>query len=418
MSTKTKKMGFLSVLSLVIGAQVGSGALNMPAIFAPCGYTALYTWILATIGALSLAYIFSQLVFHMPKTGGPHIYITEVFGKKIGFFAGWLYWVVSWTSTAVVLIVAMSYLNQVLQIKNSILVTVVGLFIWGAANYVNLKGVQFASSIEIFLTTLKILFFAFFIGLGAICFDSDYLTCTSQATLSSIQTGLIAAMWCFLGIEVATTPAESVQNPKRTIPRAVIIGTAIVGLIYIFSTMGCMSVIEKSVLANSSAPYSVVASKFFGNMGGMGLSIMAFLLCLGSMNAWILASGQIALGLAKDKFLPSIFGKTRNDTPITAILISALGVSIIWILGSSFNLLEQLIFLIDSTVPGFIVIYLLCAIAFLKFAKSFIQYTLGLVSISFCILLLATSTMTSWIIIAATCLLAVPVKRFIKNVDY
>ena len=84
-----KKMGFWSVVSLVIGSQIGSGAFLLPAQLASLGAISLGGWLLAGGGAISIALIFAQLCMYIPKAGGPHAYVEAAFGKRFSFFTSW-----------------------------------------------------------------------------------------------------------------------------------------------------------------------------------------------------------------------------------------------------------------------------------------------------------------------------------------
>ena len=89
MNISNQKIGFWAVLSLVVGSQIGSAVFMLPANLASFGKYAFYGWITSSFGAISLALVFANLAMHFPKTGGPHAYINEVFGKNLAFFVCW-----------------------------------------------------------------------------------------------------------------------------------------------------------------------------------------------------------------------------------------------------------------------------------------------------------------------------------------
>ena len=106
----SRKMGFWSVFALVTGSQIGTGVFMLPSSLAPYGISSLYGWVLSSLGAIALALVFAALCAQFPKTGGPHVYVKNAFGKPPAFFTGWTYWIISWVSTTAVIVSSVGYL--------------------------------------------------------------------------------------------------------------------------------------------------------------------------------------------------------------------------------------------------------------------------------------------------------------------
>jgi amino acid transporter len=88
---RCKKLTFISVLALAVGNTVGSGIYLLPANLASICSISLYAWIFSTIGALSLAFIFSVFSKKIKNTGGPYIYVTRALGEFMGFQTAFSY---------------------------------------------------------------------------------------------------------------------------------------------------------------------------------------------------------------------------------------------------------------------------------------------------------------------------------------
>src|SRR5271163_1332369 len=110
----SQKIGFWAVFALVAGSQIGSGVFMQPASLAPFGIYSIFGWLISSGGAIALALVFSWLVTKHPKTGGPCVYAEVAFGKTVGFFIGWTYWVISWVSTTVLFVASIGYLSPLL----------------------------------------------------------------------------------------------------------------------------------------------------------------------------------------------------------------------------------------------------------------------------------------------------------------
>ena len=161
--------------------------------------------------------------------------------------------------------------------------------------------------------------------------------------------------------------AGSVQNPRKTIPRAIILGTIIVALVYMLSSFSIMGVVPPNILSASKAPFADASALLFGGNWYLIISVMASIVCLGTLNTWVLTSGHIALGAATDGHLPKVFSiKNAKGAPIVAIIVSVLGMVPILIMTMSDNLISQINSIIDISVTAFLFVYVFSVLSYLK----------------------------------------------------
>ena len=305
-----RKMGFWAVTSLVAGSQIGTGIFLLPVSLAAFGAAGLFSWLITGTGALLLALVFAGLCAKIPKTGGPHAFIEASFGRTFGFFAAWTYWVISWLSSPLVVISIISYLHPLLGPQHPVANLALELVFLGFITSLNLSGVRSAGRVEFVLTLLKLLPLMLVPVAGLFYFNLAHFTPfnpTQESTFDVINAAALLTFWGFIGVECATTPADSVENPQKTIPRAVITGTLIVAIVYIFSSTVILGVVPPETLAASKAPFADAAQIIFGGNWYLLISIAAAIVCLGTLNAWVLTSGQIALGAANDGHFPQFF---------------------------------------------------------------------------------------------------------------
>ena len=375
MTHATKKIGFWAVFSLVTGSQIGSGVFLLPARLSPYGLLSLCGPLIAGLGAIALSLVFAKLCSWFPKTGGPHVYIQEGFGSTAAFFTGWTYWVISWVSTTVVITASIAYLAPLLGVVSPVTLLVLQIILLLLVTALNFRGVSVAGHVEFFLTALKFIPL-FIIPLIALWFfkSSNFVCSPAVADLSlveSISKVAVIAFWGFIGLESATTPASSVENPSKTIPLAVVAGTTTVALLYIFNSLSIMGVVSGVQLANSATPYADAVQYVFGGNWHLVISLIASIVCMGTLNAWMLTSGQIALGLTQDGLMPVVFGKkNKYDAPYFGLAISCLGIIPLLILMADKSLTSQISSIIDVTVASFSLVYAFCSVAFLKIVIS------------------------------------------------
>lgn len=366
-----RKMSFLSVFALVTGSQIGSGVFMLPANLAPFGVYGLVGWIISGIGAVALALVFAQLCAWFPQTGGPHVYVQQAFGKSMAFFTGWTYWIISWISTTVVITASVGYLTPLIGI-NSVVVNVgleIALVIM--IMLLNFRGVTVAGSIEFVLTLLKFIPLLMIPGAALFYFDMHNFNIDASVAHFSlsqlISRATLLTLWGFIGLESATTPAESVESPSKTIPRAIVLGTLSVALLYLINSIAIMGIIPASDLMTSNAPYADASRMIFGGNWHLIISLIAAVICIGTLNAWTLTSGQIALGLAQDGLMPALFGyKNRFGAPYWGLIISCLGTVPLLLMTAHEHLAAQVVMIIDFSVTAFLFVYALCCLAFFK----------------------------------------------------
>ncbi|MCA9507079.1 MAG: amino acid permease [Myxococcales bacterium] len=369
---KTEKIGFWAVFALVAGSQIGSGVFVQPASLAPYGLYALAGWLISGTGAVTLALVFGWLCSKFPRTGGPYAYVEEAFGPVAGFFTGWTYWVISWVSTPVLYVASVGYLSPMLGNPPTEILLGLEIILLLALTWLNLRGVYAAGRAEFVLSLLKIIPLIIMPILALMYFKMDNFTVDTEKVAGSSLSHILSSvalltMWGFIGLETATTAAGSVENPQKVIPRAIVIGTLCVGILYFFNSLGIMGLMAGAELAQSRAPYADAAQHMFGGNWHLLISLIASVVCIGTANAWTLSSGQAALGLAEAGLMPAIFKqKNKFGAPRWGILSSCIGIIPILILTANETLSEQINTIIDFSVTAFIFVYFACVAAFFR----------------------------------------------------
>lgn len=389
--TSQKKMGFWNVTSLVAGSQIGTGIFLLPASMALFGAAGLSSWLITAVGAMLLAMVFANLSAKIPKTGGPHTFIEHSFGKTLGFFSAWTYWVISWMSTPMVVISIVSYLSPIFGTLHPFSNLMLELAILLSVTSLNLSGVHSAGRVDFFFSMLKLLPLFLVPFAGLFFFNMSHFepfNPTNDSTLSVLNSAALLTLWGFIGVESATTTAGSVENPQKTIPRAIIVGTLIVAIIYIFSSTVIMGVVPPESLALSKAPFADAAQIIFGGNWYLAISIAAAVVCIGTLNAWVLTSGQIALGAATDGHLPKFFTIKNNfGAPKWGLIASSLGMIPVLIATMNQDLIQQINMIIDVSVTAFLFIYVLSTLSHLKIcieSQNTKGILIGLFALSFC----------------------------------
>ena len=372
-SSSSQKMGLWTLVTLVTGNLVGSGVFMLPATLAAFGSLCIGGWVLTSIGAVLLSFVFAALSARRPKTGGPHTYVEDAFGKTAGFYVAWGYWVLSWVSNAALVVGAIGYTSSIFGGLSPFVTFVLeaGLIIVIAA--INLYGLQVAGRFEFIITVLKLIPLVVVPAIAMFYIKVDNFIPFNGSGLSdfsAINATALLTLWASIGLETGTVPGTDVENPKKNIPRAILIGTLIAAFVYIIGTIAIMGVVPRADLLQSKAPYADLATILFGGYWGVPVAVVAAICCVGALNGWTMVVGRIALGAANDGLFPPIFkGTTKNGAPLWGIIISSLCSIPFVALSMSENLLKQFNFIIDFSLTLVLVIYLACIAAYFTILK-------------------------------------------------
>ncbi|MBP6985053.1 MAG: amino acid permease [Alphaproteobacteria bacterium] len=362
-------LGIWRATSLVTGNIVGVGLFMLPASLGVFGTVGLLGWLLTAAGSICLALVFARLSHAFPKIGGPYAYSREAFGDFVGFQMAWSYWVGTWASNAAIAIAFVSYLsffwpelNQNTSVSFLFSLATVWLF-----TIINIIGVQAAGTIQLITTILKVAPLAIIVLFGMPYIQADHFLPINPSEMpfwTAISTAAALTLFSFVGLESATIPAEDVENPEKTIPRATILGTLLAAVIYISTMVVILGMLSPQELSQSTAPFADAATRIFGDIAGPLFACAAIFSTLGTLNGWILLQGQMPVAAARDKLFPSFFDKhTRNGSPYMALIISSSLMSAMLYMNYEAGLVEQFTAIVSFTSFAILLPYLYSTVA-------------------------------------------------------
>ncbi|HSR69219.1 MAG TPA: amino acid permease [Acidobacteriota bacterium] len=346
------KLGLWTATALVVGNMVGSGIFLLPASLAPYRGAALLGWLVTAVGALVVATVFARLARRIPQAGGPYAYAREGFGDFAGFLMAWGYWISILATNAAISVAMVSYLTvfwPVLSRHRTVAAGVALGVVW-LLTWINASGIRRGGMTQLATTLLKLVPLIAVGTVGWAFVDLENIVAApadGQPLGSALLASVTLTLWAFLGLESATIPAENVADPRRTIPRATLLGTGLTAVIYIVSSSAVSGMLPAETLELSTAPFADAARVIWGSWGAYLVGIGAAVSCFGALNGWILVQGQLPMAMARDGLFPALFGRTAPDgTPSTAIVISSVLSSFILVLNYTRSLVELFTFAI------------------------------------------------------------------------
>ncbi|HEX8574329.1 MAG TPA: APC family permease [Allosphingosinicella sp.] len=322
-SQPRRTLGFWICLALVVGNTIGTGIFLLPAALAPYGANAIAGWLATIAGCLCLAQVFAALARALPEANGPYDYIRPALGAPAAFFVMWSYWISSWVTNAAVSIGAVSYLSSLAP----------GFFEpfyagpLTAAAFVILftliatRGAKASGEIQVATTLLKLLPLIAVVALAAIVWGGAGQAAGGLAPAplspSSVAAAATLTLWAMLGFESATMPSGRVRDPSRTIPRATLAGTVLVGTVYLLVTWSVFLLLPTEEAARSPAPLADLIGRYWGSGLAHVIALFAAISALGALNGWVFVQAEVPLALARGGIFPAAFARlNRAGTPV------------------------------------------------------------------------------------------------------
>lgn len=345
--------GFTATCVLVSNV-IGSG------IFTTTGFMArdlgdpwliLLLWTGGALLALAGAVCYSELGTAFPMVGGEYIYLRHAYSPFLGFLSGWASFTVGFGAAIAAGAVSFSsYLLQLVSpdIEPIIVSKVLALGLVWTFTAVHVAGVGPGGLVQQILTVLKVgLIFGLIIGaftLGKGNWENFEVTERVTTTrFGAMFVSLIFVIYAYSGWNTAGYIAGEIINPGRNIPRTMIGGTILVGILYLVLNIIYFYALPVAALAES--PILPVARKatvaLFGPVAAHFITVMLCLSIAGSVSAMIWAGPRVYYAMAKDGLFPTFFSKTQLEggAPGRSIVLQSIWASIL-ILSGTF---EQLV---------------------------------------------------------------------------
>jgi arginine:agmatine antiporter len=398
-STPGQKMSLTQATMLVAGNMIGTGVFLLPVNLAQVGGIAVFGWVIATAGVAALGLAFAKLGELDPQPGGPYAYARDFLGPYAGFQTNYVYWFGNWIGNIAIAVAAVGYLAELIPAisdpPQSVIAT--ALVIW-ALTFANILGPRVVGALETWtmaLALIPILGIALF---GWFWFDSATFmsgwNVSGESSMHAVSRAASMALWAYMGIESAVVSAGVIENPKRNIPLATLMGLALAAVVYVLSSTVIMGLLPNDELRRSHAPFAEAARIAIGAPGAIIISVCAVLKSVGSLGGWMLLVGQSAKAAADDGMFPRVFARLNsNGVPGRGLIIVGVLMTIVLFATMSPTIADQFNHIVDLAVILIILPYVYAAVAVVKVIhdrhlprSTFVTYKwIALVAVAYCL---------------------------------
>ncbi len=356
MAELRRSLTLFDMTMIAIGGTIGSGIFLTPSLIAhalPSAVLILGVWLVGGLLAMAGALTFAELAALMPRAGGQYVYLSEAYGGLVGFLFGWAYFLVCNAGGLGALSVAFAtYFGYLVPLSAGGIkaVAVAGLLALTAINVIGVKAGAVFSDV---FTLLKIAGIAALIAVGFSLGSSSttHFTLVAGAVPGGLAAGLATAMvgvlWSTGGWQHATYASGEIRNVRRTLPLAMVVGTAVVTIIYVLVNIAYMYLLTPSQIAASPHVAADAVSLVLGPIGGRLISLAIFVSTFGVVGIYTLTAPRIYFAMANDGlfFQRVATIHPRFRTPAFAILAQSLWAAVLILFWGTFeNLISYVVF--------------------------------------------------------------------------
>jgi amino acid transporter len=320
---------------LTINSIIGAGIFGLPSkIFQLTGPYSILSFVACALVVLVFIFCFAEVSSRFHETGGPYTYTLAAFGPFPAFIMGWLLVMSRVFIYATLINLQVTYLgffSEVLQapIPRAIIITAITAFL----TWVNHIGVRNMARLNNILTVAKLLPLAVFIIAGLFFMEGSRFEPAGTPAWKDFSQSILLLVFAFGGFESVLVNTGEIDNPRKTLPFALLTGTAVVAVFYILIQV--VSIGTLPGLAGSEKPLAEAAQGFMGNAGATMIALGAFVSILATLNVLLLSGSRLPYALSIDGHLPASFSRVHAayKTPTVSLLavsLAALLVSLAW----------------------------------------------------------------------------------------
>jgi len=342
---------------LIAGQIVGIGIFLTPAEMAQgLGAPGLVyaMWLVAGFMAMTGALCYAELVSRFPKAAGAYVYLREAWGEAAAFLYGWKCLLVM--DPGITAALAMGLADYVAYFMpwgplGRKMVAATTILLLAALTTL---GTRLAAGTLVAITALKLGVLGLIVLLGFASGQADFgrslPTFTrysgAPALVPALAGGFISAFFSFGGWWEAARMAGEVRDPQRTLPRAFILGIALVTAVYMLTTAAYLGLVPLADTSSASAFAAQVGERLFGPAGGAILALAVIVSVLGSLAAILLMLPRAYAALARDGLFPERLARLhpRLGTPATAIAVQAALAILLVTLGTFSDIVAYFVF--------------------------------------------------------------------------
>jgi basic amino acid/polyamine antiporter, APA family len=350
-------LGLRDLILIVVGTVIGSGIFLVPGgVLRQAGGhagPALLVWVVGGVLSLLGALAYAELGAMTPAAGGLYVYLRDAFGPLTAFLYGWTFFLVIATGSAATLAVAStSYLQQFVAL-GPIGQKLAAVALLGVVAAINVRSTRRSADVQNWSTAIKV---------GALLVMSTVLVVSRRAApaaaasvwpesftpslVSGMGLGMIGVLWAYEGWQYVTFSAGEAMNPQRTVPRAIVLGTASLIGIYLFANAGYLAALGTEGVARSDRVAAEAVGAIVGPAAAKLIAAAILVSIFSATNGITITAPRVYYAMARDGLFLRKLGDVhpRYGTPAVSIIAGTLWAMVLAASGTFEQLLTYVVF--------------------------------------------------------------------------
>ncbi len=348
-------MSWPACTGVVISNMIGTGIFTTTGLMLgvlDSGWMVLLCWLVGGMIAIAGALSYAELATMMPRAGGEYIYLREIYGPLPAFLSGWTSFFVGFSAPVAASAVAFAtylgaagLLPQSWAAQKAASVGVI-LLLTG----IHYTGLRFGSRVQSALTALNLVLLLGLIALGFSSERADFSFLAAGSGFwaagkwSQMATPLLWVMFAYSGWNAAAYLGEEVEQPARTLPRSLLLGTATVIVLYLLLNLFLFAAAPQEKLRDVVAVAEIAVQQLFGSSAGRWLAIAVSLALVSAISAFMMIGPRVYYAMARDGLFFPFAGRIhpRFETPSFSIVAQGVCASLIALTGTFGQLLTYI----------------------------------------------------------------------------
>ena len=334
-------------IAVVVGNMVGTGvftSLGYQLVDIQSGFVLMLLWGLGGGCALCGALCYGELAAAFPRSGGEYHLLSRVYHPLLGFLAGWISVTVGFAAPIALGAMAFgTYFSSALSFEGEAWPVALSVAVVLGVAGIHLRPIRLGARFQSIFTALKALCIVvlvvacFLLGEGQ---EISFLPREGDFALlfsAEFAIALVFVMYAYTGWNAATYIVDEVRDPQRTVPRALLVGTTLVTLLYIGLNGGFLYSAPIDSMKGEIEVAKVAADHVLGETGGRLMAGFISFGLISMLSASIWVGPRVAQRMGEDfRGLHLLARKSRSGIPANAVLLQA-GIAVALILTSSFE---------------------------------------------------------------------------------
>jgi APA family basic amino acid/polyamine antiporter len=330
---KDHRLGLFSGMGMVIANMIGAG------VFLSTGYMAqdlnpkqiLLAWIIGTLLAFSGARAYAGLARIIPRSGGEYRFLSALVHPALGYLAGWASLLLGFSAPIAIDAVAAGAFAYTLHsgVNPKLFAALLIVILTGA----HAIGLKFSITAQNALVVLKLFLVVGFIAVGLWGGHNSWPAWqppnpSTGFPLGPFMQNLFYVAFAFSGWNAAVYAASEFKNAKRDVPRALMLGCLVVGILYIFVNWVFVANLTpdqgKVVITYETARITLghlIMRNIVGEFGAACMSGLAIIAFISAVSAMTFLGPRVYAAMARDGFLPNILKGEEGKPPIGAVML-------------------------------------------------------------------------------------------------